>query len=131
MEVRQCHTCGRLFGYRGNLNCPECIKKHDDHFNTVRRYLLDNPRASLDDICEGCEVERGEVMAWVREGRLVLSSGGGAVCEQCLTPISHGRFCKFCSEKMLDTLEGAKKMMEAQNEQKARAGMHTNRDGKR
>jgi predicted amidophosphoribosyltransferase len=130
MEVRQCYTCGRLFGYRGNLNCPECIKKHDDQFNAVRRYLFDNPKASLDNICEDCEVDRKDVMAWVRDGRLVLSSGGGNVCEQCLTPISSGRFCKDCSEKLVSTLEGAKKALESQAERKY-TGMHTNRDGKR
>ena len=132
MEIRQCHACSKLFAYRGNSNCPDCIKKHDDEFTAVRRFLLDNPKTDLDTICEECEVSRSDVLGWVREGRLVLNTGAGVICEKCGDPISHGRFCKDCSQRLVGTLESAhNELKRKEEENKTYGGMHTNRDNKR
>ena len=52
MKLRNCPQCGKLFVYSHRNLCPECLKKDEQDFDTVRDFLYDNPQASLEEISE-------------------------------------------------------------------------------
>jgi len=107
MDIRQCARCSKLFHYMGNRNCPECVRALDDIFLEVRNYLDDHPGANMDDVCVACEADEDDVLRWLREGRLILSSESASLlkCQVCGTPIKSGRYCDTCAAKVIGQLE--------------------------
>jgi len=107
MDVTNCKTCGRLFNVLGRERiCPNCQRALEDKFQQVKRYLQDNPNASVEQTATDNEVSTKQIRQWVREERLVLTSPteAGIVCELCGIPICSGRFCSACKEHMANDL---------------------------
>ncbi|MCR5216674.1 MAG: flagellar protein [Lachnospiraceae bacterium] len=105
MEVRNCKQCGRLFNYVGGLNrnlCPACIDALEDKFQEVRKYVDENPRCTIEDICMNNDVTSKQVEKWIREDRLFFSDDSpiGIACEKCGKTIKSGRFCKECADAL-------------------------------
>ena len=113
MDVKQCMSCRKLYHYRGSVFCTECTRAQDKLFDKVRNYIYDNPRSSIDDICENTGVEYRLIVGWIKENRLIRSSDAPSSvrCENCQRPISSGRFCEDCSNSMRSRLEGAARSM--------------------
>lgn len=109
MDVRQCRQCRKLFQYRGNPMCPNCLEELDKLFNKVRNYIYDNPSSGMDEICAETGADDATISMWLREGRLILSMDNAALlkCEGCGEPIRSGRFCEICAKSMKDRLESA------------------------
>jgi ribosomal protein L32 len=86
--------------------CPECVKKIEDKFQEVKAYLDENPKSSMNEISENCEVTVKQIKQWVREERLTFSadSAEGIECEQCGKMIRTGRFCENCKSKISNNL---------------------------
>jgi predicted amidophosphoribosyltransferase len=107
MNIKQCARCDKLFEYRGNPNCPNCVQELDDIFVKVRNFLYDHPRADADAIHEACGADEEDVLRWLREGRLILSpdSAAALLCQICGEPIRSGRFCESCNAKVINQLE--------------------------
>ena len=107
MEIRQCERCSKLFHYRGNRNCPDCVRELDDIFLKVRNFLDDNPKASVEDVCEAIDADEEDVLGWLREGRLILSRDNNPLltCQLCRAPIQSGRYCEVCAIKVVGQLE--------------------------
>ena len=107
MDIRQCSRCSKLFSYMGNRQCPACVQMVDKQFVDVRNYLDDHPGASIEDICEECDIEESALLGWLREGRLVLSRGSAShlACQRCGAAIKTGRYCEGCKLKVIDQLE--------------------------
>ena len=96
MEVRNCRECGKMFNYTSGMQvCPICMRKMDEKFNDVKKYIYDNPGVSIQQVSEEMEVSVKLLKKWVREERLTFAAGSGVGidCERCGRTILSGRFC--------------------------------------
>lgn len=137
-NVRKCKECGKLFNFIGRPVCPECLKKLDDDFQEVRKYIYENPNTGIEEVSEETGVSVKTIMRFLREGRLQLRSASNALlCEKCGKPLSTGTMCEDCKKKLTDTLDSklAPKPSE-QPEKKEKSGqkvadkLHINLDRK-
>ena len=107
MNLRNCSRCGKMFNYvTGPAICDPCKKAIEDDFQKVKQYIEENPRASLKQISEDCEVTTRQIQQWIREERLMFSKDSPIqlVCEKCGELITTGRFCAKCKNSMANTL---------------------------
>lgn len=135
MNIVQCKMCRKPFdGYGGRI-CPDCLKKIDKDFVTVRDYIYENKRANMDEVSEETGVEKAVIMYLLKEGRLTLigDDAGVLLCEVCKRPINSGRMCEKCKNTVASTMQksvGPDKQ-EAPKKNTADAkisqGMHTTR----
>lgn len=110
MNVSNCKSCGRLFNVLVNEKiCPACKQALEDDFQRVKKYLEENPNASVEEVSRENDVTVKQIKQWVREERLVFSEGSleGVECENCGTMIRTGRFCEECKLKMKNNLMSA------------------------
>ncbi len=104
MEVKNCRICGRLYNYIGGRNyyCPACTEEIEKKFSVVKKYIQENPRATMKQISEDTEVTIQQLEKWIREERLAFTDDSpiGIDCEGCGVSIKSGRFCPYCREQM-------------------------------
>lgn len=99
MELKNCKDCGRMFNYvTGEYICPACREAQEGKFQEVKKFVIDNRSATMNEICEACEVDVKMVKKWVREERLVFTKDSPVKinCEMCGTQIVTGRYCDRC-----------------------------------
>ena len=107
MDIIQCKLCNMPFHSVGGKICPACTEKIDRDFITVRDYIYENPNARIDKVSEETEVDRATILHLLKEGRLILDtpdSDGLLLCDICKKPISTGRMCNECKEKVSKTM---------------------------
>ena len=74
MGIINCKKCGKMFNYiTGNKICPACKEEEEAVFQKVKKFVQDNKKASMDEICAECEVEPKLVKQWIREERLFFA----------------------------------------------------------
>jgi flagellar operon protein (TIGR03826 family) len=107
MEIRNCPRCGKLFQALSQNICPNCVKKDEELFRSVKQYIDDNPNCTLAQLSGGTDVSAGRILRYVKEGRLIISQGmkGEIVCESCGKPIMTGRYCDSCVIKFNQDVE--------------------------
>lgn len=99
MNVRNCRKCGRLFNYVvGPALCNQCKLQMEEVFQTVKKYVRENPSSDIRTVAEACEVDPLQIRQWVKEERLCFSADSpvGIPCERCGATIKSGRFCAAC-----------------------------------
>lgn len=110
-NIRNCPECGKIFTYEGKRNlCPRCIETEEKKYALVRRYVKDNPGASIQEVAEETEVEEELVLRFLREGRLHSKGLETAItteCARCGKQILTGRYCQDCLLKMTKELTRA------------------------
>lgn len=96
-ELQNCPRCGRLFAPQGRKVCRKCQENEEKEYMIVRKYVRDNPGASVFEVAEATGIEEEKILQFLREGRL-QSRGMTAVlhCERCNTLISEGKYCSSC-----------------------------------
>lgn len=106
MELKNCPECGKLYVHTERSLCPECVRREDDHFELVRRFLRDEPEATVGRITEATGVAETVVLRLLRHGRLTLPEGSpiGLYCERCDAPIAAGRLCTGCRKELAAAL---------------------------
>lgn len=105
MDVRNCKQCNKVFNYIGGVPlCPECVKKAEDKFDDVKRYIYDHPRCGMQEVSTEMEVSIAQIRKWLKEERLSFSEDSEIAlnCEKCGKKILTGRFCKGCKDSMTD-----------------------------
>ena len=111
MDIRNCKGCGKLFNYYGSTTpmCAQCMKALDDKYEQVKRYIYDNPRASINEVAQEMDVTIQQLQRWIREERLSFSEESlvGLECESCGAMIRTGRFCLNCKAKMKNDFSSA------------------------
>lgn len=110
MNIMNCKGCGRLFNVISNSRlCPNCVAALEEKFQEVKKYLYENPNASIDVVSKECEVAIKQIKEWVREERLAFTEGSasGIGCEKCGRMILTGRYCDECRMKIHDNLSSA------------------------
>ena len=130
MDVKNCRKCKRLFNYIGGQQiCPACREEIEAEFQKVKKYLFDNKNATIAQVAEECEVEESQIRQWVREERLMFSSGidAGVTCENCGTPISTGRFCDKCKNTMVNDLKSVGRQPVVEQQPAVKKTEHTNK----
>lgn len=119
MNIRNCVKCGKIFNYiTGMPICPGCKSKLEDQFQVTKKYIRDNPDATIVQVSEECDVPIKLIHQWVREERLIFSedSSIGIECELCGNSIRTGRFCDKCKQDLHNSLGEATKEEELQQE---------------
>ncbi len=110
MEIISCKNCGRLFNYvQGDRVCPACVKKMDEKFAEVKKYVRDNPKVDINVLSSEMDVSIRQIKRWIREERLCFTDESpiGLNCENCGAIIKTGRFCRACKDQMTTRLQGA------------------------
>ena len=70
MNVRNCRKCRRLFNYVvGPVLCNNCKKEMEEVFQTVKKYVRENPGSDIRMVSEACEVDPMQIRQWVKEER--------------------------------------------------------------
>lgn len=103
MEIVTCKSCGRLFNYmKGPRVCPECVKKLDEKFVEVKRYVYEHPKVELNELAQEMDVSVRQIKRWIREERLCFTEDSpiGIECEVCGATIKTGKYCKSCKDKL-------------------------------
>ena len=99
MEIKNCKNCGKMFNYvTGEQICPRCREELENKFQEVKKFVLDNKSATMNEICEACDVDVKMVKKWVREERLVFTKDSPVKinCEMCGASIVTGKYCDKC-----------------------------------
>ena len=113
MEVRNCRGCGRLFNYMGGgyFLCSLCKDELDKKFTEVKKYIRENPKATMQQISEDNDVSVNQIEKWVREDRLIFADDSpiGIDCESCGAMIKSGRYCNVCADNIHRNLSSAYK----------------------
>ena len=110
MNVTTCKGCGRLFNPIANQKlCPGCTAGLEEKFQEVKKYLEEDPTATIEVLSKECEVAIKQIKEWIREERLAFreGSGCGITCEQCGTMILTGRYCDQCRVRIHNNLSSA------------------------
>lgn len=108
-ELRNCPRCGKLFTYRGKRVCEECAAEEERDFEKVKEFLKDKPGATVLEVTTATGLDQRKVLEFIREGRLTTLGLPNltAECEQCGAPITSGRLCPRCAEKLKREIDGA------------------------
>ena len=99
MEMVNCPKCGKVFNRTSaSPICKACEKLEEEIFESVRKYLEDNPNCSMAALAEATDVSPKKILRYIREGRIEISNDGGIDlrCAQCGKPIKKGRYCDQC-----------------------------------
>lgn len=123
MEVLTCKSCGKIFNHiSGPPLCPACVRKLEDKFTQVKKYVYEHPRIGINELSQEMEVSIGQINRWIREERLCFSDDSpiGISCESCGTMIKTGRFCNACKSQMMSGLSNAAGLNKRQEEARKR-----------
>lgn len=131
MDIRNCKKCGKIFAYLGRALCPVCLQKEEADFESIKKFLDDNPNAKAEDIEEGTGIPLEQIMNYLESGRLILKEGAPALlkCRSCGKPITTGMLCEACAGRLAHKFEEAAKPQKTVERQ-----MHTwesKRDGQK
>mgnify|MGYP000574973051 FL=1 len=105
-SVKQCKQCGRLFESFGENLCPRCVEEMEESYAKVKDYVYDHPDANVFDVSKETGVPEKTVLEFLREGRLSMNAAE-LECEECGAPITCGRFCSECKNKLENVLMSA------------------------
>lgn len=109
-NIINCRGCGTLFRRMTNDRlCPQCVKKLEEKYTEVRKYISDNPGVSIMQVSREMDISVDQIKAWIREDRLQLNEAGDPdfCCLQCGVPIKSGKYCEHCKSRVLNTLNSA------------------------
>ena len=114
-DVRNCRKCGKIFNYIGGAPiCPACREKEEEDFQRVKKYLYENPGASLTQVSTELEISVEMIKRFLREGRLEIANDAGNLvleCENCGRSIKTGRFCPDCERNLASGFKSAASQM--------------------
>jgi flagellar operon protein (TIGR03826 family) len=108
MSLANCSRCGRVFSMVSGRRdvCPACVKEEEDNYKKIFHYLSTRPSATAQEIAQDTEVDIKEIYRYVRENRLrLVQADTGLICESCGIPISQGKMCEKCIQKLSDELK--------------------------
>jgi flagellar operon protein (TIGR03826 family) len=114
-DVRNCRRCGRIYNYIGGAPiCAECKQLDEEDFQRVKKYLYENPGASLSQVSNVLEISVQKIKTFLKEGRLeIVGEEGNMIlsCEKCGKSIRTGRFCDECERELARDLQDTARKM--------------------
>ncbi len=126
-SMRNCPKCGNVFTFIRNPICPDCQAKEDEIFESVRFYIKENPDKTLVEVSEATDVSTKKILKYIKEGKIELSSNEGIefACENCGKPISVGRYCINCANKIKNKFDANFSKPSPTASNKAKSVMYT------
>ena len=135
MDIRNCKSCGKMFNFSvGEPICPACRQALEDKFQEVKKFVQDNRTATMNEICESCNVDVKQVKKWVREERLFFTDDSPVKinCEGCGVQIATGRFCDKCRKSAYNSFDNIVKSNSQRSQESGGSSggirMHTFKD---
>lgn len=119
MDIKNCVKCNKIFNYvAGPSICSNCRQTAEEKFKEVRIFIRKNPKSSVGEVGEACEVDVKQIRQWIREERLSFSedSAIGIECEVCGKTIKTGRYCDVCKADVVNKLGSAYQKTEAKDD---------------
>ena len=117
-DVRNCRKCGRIYNYIGGAPlCPACKQLEEDDFQLVKKYLYENPGATLTQVSTDLEMSVEKIKRFLKEGRLEITNDDGNLileCETCGKSIKSGRFCPECERDLASGFRSAAKQIKSE-----------------
>lgn len=107
MGIANCKQCGRLYNQNSFHDiCSACVKEEEQMFFTVRDYLKENRRATVNEVHEATEIPIKTIMKFLRDGRLSTYDNPNLKfpCDSCGEPIAEGRYCRPCKQRLEKSL---------------------------
>ncbi|MBR1445038.1 MAG: flagellar protein [Firmicutes bacterium] len=109
MAAVNCPRCGRAFQVKDtevehlDKVCPKCERIDEDTFQVIKKYLEENPMATVTDVVEDTGISVKTITRFLRQGRLEVTQGmsGFLKCLKCGTPIRTGKYCDVCEMYMI------------------------------
>lgn len=100
MYMKNCTRCGKLYATSNPTLCPDCMDEDQSDYQKVRDFVKENPKVSIEVICEATGVDEIKIREYLRQGHLVIAdlSGPALECDRCGKPISKGRYCILCRQ---------------------------------
>ena len=121
-DVRNCRKCGKIYNHIGGVPiCPTCKDKEEEDFQRVKKYLYENPGASLTQVSTELEISVEMIKRFLKEGRLEIANDDGNLlleCENCGRSIKTGRYCPECERTIASTFKTAATQMKLDLESK-------------
>ncbi len=100
-SMRNCPKCGNVFTFVKTPICPQCQEEEEQIFETVRRYLKDNPNKTLQEVSDETEVSVKKILKYIKEGRIDIGDSTITFpCENCGKEINRGKYCGECAKKL-------------------------------
>ena len=86
--------------------CPACMEALDKKFQVVKKYIQDNPKATMTEISQDNDISINQIERWIREERLTFADDSpiGIACEACGATIKSGRYCENCKNSLASQL---------------------------
>lgn len=98
-----CQECGGIMIYEGigEYRCENCHKLDYDDYGKVRKYIEQNPGASIAIISDKTGVSRKIINEMVRESRFEIANDSRIFmkCEICGVNIRSGHLCPTCEKE--------------------------------
>ena len=86
--------------------CPACIREEEDNYRKVFHFLSTRPSATAQEIAQETEIDIKEIYRYVRENRLrLVKTDTGLYCESCGVPLSQGKICDKCRQKLSEEIK--------------------------
>jgi len=111
MSISNCAECGRLFQKMSRDICANCIRKEEDLFDEVKKYIRLHGQATMQDICDTLNTTEEKLLKFMKEGRLMASSSMAYPCEGCGKSIQSGRMCETCRGSLQSKISSVGKSM--------------------
>ena len=111
-----------------NKKLPERLKNLDELYENTKKYIYDNPNATINQVSDEVGVSIQQIQRWIRQERLSFSDASpiGMDCEKCGKMIKTGRFCQACKNTMkseFSAITSREPQMEKLREKDANARM--------
>ena len=128
-DVRNCRKCGKIYNYIGGAPiCLICKQADEEDFQKIKKYLYENPGASLTQVSTELEVSIEKIKRFLKEGRLEITGDDGNMileCENCSKSIKSGRYCSECERNLASGLRTAANQIKSEMNSTAEASKKT------
>ncbi|MCO7176431.1 TIGR03826 family flagellar region protein [Sporolactobacillus kofuensis] len=128
-DLENCKGCGRLFVRVSSPYCPDCLKKQDQMYETVYRFIRkqENRRSTVTEVHEATGVDVNWIYQWIREGKIQTSvfPNLGYPCKSCGTLIQTGALCDNCRHRLEHDIDQQQKRDEAASRSQRGKTYHT------
>lgn len=128
-----CKRCSTLFKSYGGSICPVCLTKYDEIMEKIKAYAEENPNANVLEISKAIGEKETDILYLIKTKRLsIKTENASIICNRCGVKIQDGsgRYCKKCSDEILNQLNEAKRTMKkddvsSNNKDKLKGKMYT------
>jgi len=103
--LKNCEVCHRVFSHPARSLCQQCFETAQMSFEAVKKYLRENPGATVAEVSEKTEVPVDLIYEYISEGRLdVVPRDARLKCSICGTDIKVGKVCSKCRADLRSTI---------------------------